>query len=67
MDSSKSWFDVDLIGRCGNEEYRVFGSIGAVNNWVTNQKIDYGYLDASVNEAEPCGAEFTTHRKIKVI
>lgn len=67
MSLSKMWFDVDLHGQFGNEEYRVFGSIDAVNNWVTNQKIDYGYLGASVNEAEPSGAEFTTQRKIKVI
>jgi hypothetical protein len=67
MSLSKMWFDVDLHGQLGKEEYRVFGSIDAVNNWITNQKIDYGYLDASINEAEPCGAEFTTHRKVKVI
>ncbi len=65
METKKSWYDVDLTGQCGNEEYRVFGSDESVKNWVNSEKANYGYLSAIVNEVEPSGAEFTTHRKIK--
>ncbi|MBD80303.1 MAG: hypothetical protein CL840_15415 [Crocinitomicaceae bacterium] len=67
MEQSQAWFDVDLVGQSGNEEYRVLGTQEAVESWANGEKANYGYLHASVTEAEPVGAEFKTDRKVKAI